>query len=347
MVETSVIILNWNQPELTINCVNSVLKQGYDDFEIILVDNDSKDDSVKRFKSNFGNNPIIKIIANSENTGYTGGNNLGLRNAEGEYIIVLNNDTIVEKNWLSELVGTLKSEPNLGAAMSHVLEANKKDLDYTDRYFTTNIFGRGILKPAKGKLVDVFMASGCSFAIKRKDIKQLFPPEYFIYAEDTHLSWLLRIQGDSIKANKESIVHHHHNVTKKSSSQVFSRFTFLGERNRLINILTFNQPWTLARIMPLLAIDVALVNAFEPGKILMRGKSYLWLLTHPRYLLNKRKELALRRKVPDSEILKIMSCKFHEEELVKSSFQKKLLKALNAFSRFYCGIVGLKTIEHK
>ena len=97
----SVIILNYNAGNLLSECIESVLKTDYEKFEIIIVDNDSKDDSIDRCKEKFRD---VQIIENKKNLGYCEGNNVGIRNAKGEFIAILNPDTVVDSNWLKELI---------------------------------------------------------------------------------------------------------------------------------------------------------------------------------------------------------------------------------------------------
>jgi len=110
-MKISIVILNYNAGELLEKCISSILKSNYKNFEIILVDNASKDESHKECKNKF---PKIKLIENKENLGYCEGNNVGLRMARGEYVVILNPDTIVDNNWLDEL---LKAYENNGEGL--------------------------------------------------------------------------------------------------------------------------------------------------------------------------------------------------------------------------------------
>ncbi len=112
-----VVVLNYNGPELTLNCVDSVLKIDYPNFRVIVVDNASADDSLARFREAF-TDPRIEILANPKNEGYAGGNNRGMERAlmEGaDYIFVLNNDTTVEPGCLGPLVDAMQGDNSLGA----------------------------------------------------------------------------------------------------------------------------------------------------------------------------------------------------------------------------------------
>ena len=97
----SIIILNYNAGELLLNCVDSVFKSNYTNFEVIVVDNVSKDNSQKKCKEKF---PEITLIENNTNLGYCEGNNVGLRKSRGEFIVILNPDTLVESNWLKHFL---------------------------------------------------------------------------------------------------------------------------------------------------------------------------------------------------------------------------------------------------
>ena len=97
----SIIILNYNAGELLINCVNSVFNSKYENYEVIVVDNISSDNSHKECKEKFKK---IKLIENTENFGYCEGNNIGIRKAKGEFIVILNPDTMVDPYWLDEFL---------------------------------------------------------------------------------------------------------------------------------------------------------------------------------------------------------------------------------------------------
>ena len=97
----SIIILNYNAGQLLLDCVNSIKKSNYSNFEIIIVDNLSNDQSHKKCKSKF---PEVKLIENKENLGYCEGNNVGIRHATGKFIVIMNPDTEVLPSWLHELI---------------------------------------------------------------------------------------------------------------------------------------------------------------------------------------------------------------------------------------------------
>jgi GT2 family glycosyltransferase/glycosyltransferase involved in cell wall biosynthesis len=115
MPRISVIILTFNNLELTKACIDSVLKRSdYPNLEVIVVDNASSDDTPAYLDELTQHNPDVRIILNQENLGFAAGNNVGLSIATGDYLVLLNNDTVVTQGWIVTLLRHFKANPNLG-----------------------------------------------------------------------------------------------------------------------------------------------------------------------------------------------------------------------------------------
>ena len=116
----SVIIVNFNGKEFLQRCLPSVFEINFpkSKYEVIVVDNDSKDMSVNYINKHF---PDVVLIQSEKNLGFSGGNNLGATYAKGKYIVLLNNDTVVDKNWLKYLVDHIESDENIAAVNSKLL----------------------------------------------------------------------------------------------------------------------------------------------------------------------------------------------------------------------------------
>lgn len=147
--DVSVILVNYNGKRYIDNLFSSLVKIKHDDFtyEIVFEDNNSTDDSVEYLKkSGFGEKCNLKIVESEENLGFAGGNNLAVENAEGKYIILLNNDTAVDENWLSEIYHFILDNPECGMANSKLvffydfikLTFSTKDKVIIDRKITIN-----------------------------------------------------------------------------------------------------------------------------------------------------------------------------------------------------------------
>jgi GT2 family glycosyltransferase len=119
--KVSIIILNWNGYEDTIECIESLKKITYPNYEVIIVDNASSGDDVRILKEKYGG--YIHMIANDQNYGFPEGNNIGMRYALGkgtDYLLLLNNDTVVDPEFVTEMVKVAESNPAVGIAGSKI-----------------------------------------------------------------------------------------------------------------------------------------------------------------------------------------------------------------------------------
>lgn len=116
-IKASVILVNYNGKQFLNECLNSLFNINFpkENYEVIMVDNDSKDNSIEFVEANF---PVVKIVKSEKNLGFAGGCNLGVENAEGRYIVFLNTDTKVEKDWLKYLLKRIKSDDKIAAVSS-------------------------------------------------------------------------------------------------------------------------------------------------------------------------------------------------------------------------------------
>ena len=119
----SIIIVNWNGIRWLVDCFGTLYAQNYKNFEIIFVDNASVDGSVAWVKKHY---PKTEILINNINLGFADANNVGFKVAEGDYVLFLNNDTKVTKEFLTELVQVMQN-PTIGGAQSKILLMDKPD----------------------------------------------------------------------------------------------------------------------------------------------------------------------------------------------------------------------------
>lgn len=115
--KVSIITVNYNTPDITTNCILSVLKNTKKiDYEIILIDNGSTDNSYKTLSNNFSKEKRVSLIKSNKNLGFSRGNNLGISKAKGEYVLLLNSDTIVSGNTIGEMAMWLDKNSEVGIA---------------------------------------------------------------------------------------------------------------------------------------------------------------------------------------------------------------------------------------
>lgn len=231
----SIIILNWNSYEVTLDCLLSLRKIDYPNFEVVLVDNGSVDGSPEKLLANA---PEIRLIRNPTNLGFAGGCNVGIRDAlrrGTDYLLLLNNDTIVAPDFLSQLVHVTESDETIGAASPKVLFFDHPDrLNYAGgehrrwRLFPKPFGLRQLDDGRYDKLREVSLLTGCAFLIKAEVVRKIGVLEeiYFHFYED--IEWSLRVVKAGYKAMyvpSAKIWHKEHYVTDKNKGNGFIEFS--------------------------------------------------------------------------------------------------------------------------
>ena len=302
----SIIILNYNAGNLLIDCVSSIQKSNYTNFEIILVDNISKDNSHKKCKDNF---PTIKLIENKENLGYCEGNNVGLRTAKGEFVVVLNPDTIVDSNWLDEL---LEAYQNNGEGLyqpKFLATSDNSMLLSTGQMIQLFGFGYSRSKGDKDeklfeKIEQIDYASGTCLFTSKKILKKigLFDPFLFAFHDDLELCWRAALNRIKSFYVPKSIVYH----PIEGTSFKWSPLKFkLMERNRKYCLLTLYDRSTFYKMLPaLIVVDIA-VFFFYLSKGLMKMKilADLEILKNLKIINKKYSENQKIKNISDKEII--------------------------------------------
>lgn len=345
----SIILVNFNGIKYTEECIRSLRKMDYKNYEVIVVDNGSIDNSLEKLRKM----KDLKLIEEKTNVGFAKANNIGVANAskKADFIAILNNDTFVEKNWLKEVIAPFNADPTLGAVMPLIFNKYHKNEYVYEGYGTMTTLGFFSFAGLKGEpitendLPEEFFASGCALVYPKKLSNKPFDDDYFIYAEDTYFCWLLRLQGFHIKSVPKAKIYHEGGAVTKDFRKMGEFFTYLGERNRILNMLIFYKWFSLLRLFPPFLFTVLLNNVYDPKNILVRLKSYAWILFHPIKILQKRHHIQKQRKVSDKEIFKYMSFKLFEEENLSSKFFQIFLKTCNKLVYYYYKLVGIKTKE--
>ena len=248
MPEVSIIILNYNAGELLINCVESILKSNFKNFEIIVVDNDSKDKSHLLCKEKFEQ---IKLIKNSKNFGFCEGNNIGVRNANGEFIIIINPDTTVTPNWINEFLNVQKENGD-GIYQPKIISLeDKKTILSTGNMIHLFGFGfardKGNIETKNAKNVEkiTYSSGTCIFTTKKIFQKiGMFDSFLFLYHDDLDLSWRAAMQKINSFYIPTITVFHKESYNFQWSSKKF----FWLERNRKYCILTHYSKKTQKKI---------------------------------------------------------------------------------------------------
>jgi len=199
-----VIVLNWNRPDDTLRCIQSIKRSDYKNMQIVVVDNGSSVELYTRLRAAL---PDVEFLRSEVNLGFAKGNNLGLRYAlaqAADYALVINNDTIVDPHMVSQLVAAAEVHPNAGLVGPIIYY-----LDHPNRvWFAGYRFSYGIyflrrglhLRPPLQAVEEVDFVSGCGMLIRRSVLERigLFSEDYFMYYEDLDLSFRVKMAGMSI-----------------------------------------------------------------------------------------------------------------------------------------------------
>jgi len=319
----SVIVLNYNAGELLLNCIESVKKSAYKNLEIIVVDNISTDKSQEICKEK---HPDIKLIQNDENLGYCEGNNVGIRNANGEFIVILNPDTVVEPNWLNHLMSAY-SEFGEGLYQPKFFSLNEK-LVLQGTGNMLHIFGFGFARD-KGKINEekiesvekIGYASGtCLFTSKIVlDKIGLLDSFLFLYHDDLDLGWRAAHLGiDSFYVPK-SIIYHVESYSIKWSSRKF----YWLERNRKYCLLTHYSKETYEKMRPSLFLVDLCVWLFylSKGFLGAKIKAELDIFRNRKFIKMRYYEIEKLKIIPDKELIK----KFPDEIFVPKNVSEPII----------------------
>lgn len=235
----SIITLNWNTTAVTGEFLRSVSEHcSYPSYEVIVVDNASKEDPTKTLQTIL---PTVKVIRNSENLGFSGGNNTGIRAAAGEYLFIVNNDTEFTAGLLEELISVFRSHPDAGIVSPkfHYF-FNKGTIEYAG-YNKVNVFtGRnGMIGCGEkdagqhNKLKTTHYAHGGAMMLSRKAIEDagLMPEIFFLYYEELDWSEQIKRSGYKIYYQPGALIYHKESMTTGKSSPLK---TYYLTRNRIL-----------------------------------------------------------------------------------------------------------------
>lgn len=325
----SIIILNYNAGELLSDCIESIFKTKYDNYEVILVDNASTDKSYKKCKEKFNK---IHLIENKKNLGYCEGNNVGIREAKGQYVAILNPDTKVEPNWLDELVSAYRK---YGDALYQ-----PKILAFENRIFETagnmlQIFGFGYPK-GRGERDErqydepgkIGYASGACLFTSMKVLNKIgyFDPFLFLYHDDLEIGWRAAQRGIKSLYVPSTTIYHLASYNLKWSAQKF----FWLERNRHYCLLTHYSRNTFYKMLPALIVVEIMVLFFYFVKGFGRAKfhAYWDIIKNIKQISKKYTELESKKIVIDKKLVKDFPDHVTVPNFLSISFTNKIFNSV-------------------
>ena len=319
----SIIVLNYNAGELLLNCINSLKKSTYQNIEILVVDNISSDDSHTKCKKQF---PDIKLIQNRKNLGYCGGNNVGIKEAKGEFIVILNPDTIVEENWLDEMFNAF-NEFGDGLYQPKIISLNESDIIQSTGNMI-HVFGFGFARDKGGKIIEkkeeiekIGYASGtCLFTTKKVLEKVGLLDEFlFLYHDDLDLGWRAAQIGINSYYVPKSKIFHAESYSLKWSAKKF----YWLERNRKYCLKTHYSKDTYKKMsFSLMLVDLSIwIFYISKGFLNAKIRAELDILKNKKIIENKYLELEKKKIIPDKELIE----KFPDEIFVPTNVSEQSL----------------------
>lgn len=262
----AIVLVNWNSFQLTSDCIQSLQNISYKNHCVIVVDNGSEDGSGEQLKSTY---PNIVLIQSSKNLGFTGGNNLGMQYAIEQaftYVLLLNNDTFVEPNFLEPLISMLEKDNSIGAVQPKIFFHHNRNLLWDAGSFYTALLGRTYTRGYQQKdhakynqVMQTDWITGCAFLVRTSVLKKtgLLPENLFIYYEDVDLSFRIRKLGYRLCYQPASVIYHIAGMAHKKKHKE-------GMLNPKVHYLNFrNRIWLLkAYTKPIFVPTVFLYNFF-------------------------------------------------------------------------------------
>lgn len=292
MKSVSVITVNFNQCVVTEALLNSIFsKNKYQPIEVIVVDNGSKDDPVPLWKSKY---PSIKFIRSNGNLGFAGGNNLGIKEATGDYLFFVNNDTEITEHLIPELADTLDKHPEVGMVSPKIRYFSRPDtLQYAGfskmNFYTARTSCIGQFEKDNGQYDNLTGETGyihgAAMMVRRAAINKVggMPENYFLYYEEMDWCEQIKRAGYEVWVNMQALIYHKESITVGSSSPLKEYFM---NRNRILFIRRNAAFLQQAVFWPYFMLVVAPRNIFSYIKNKQRGfvrvllKAITWNMTH-------------------------------------------------------------------
>jgi len=320
--KVSIIIVNYNGKIFLEKCLESIFKIDYDNFEVIVVDNNSTDKTIEFVTDNY---PSIILLKLNSNKGFAEPNNIAAKIATGKYLLFLNNDTIVTPNFISEMIPIIENDEKIAICQSLLLKPDESvdsSGDFIDHL--------GVVYNSTKKINDVRIISsarGASMLIRKNifDILDGFDEKFYVSFEDVDLGWRTWMIGYKVVLTPKSIVYHVGSQTIKIKKP---EIAFHGFKNQLSMKITNFEPSLAVRNTLLFFIQYGFrelkiwfdykikgttkltatnyeTKLAEKPSFRIIFKSIGWIISNPRYLIAKQRKVNFSRKVSTDTLMKM------------------------------------------
>lgn len=307
----SIIIVNWNGGEVFRECIKSLEKISYPNWELIIVDNGSSEEITKLPKK-------TKLIKNSINRGFAPANNQAIQFVKGKYVLLLNNDTLVEKGFLNILVDKMESENDMGVIQPKIKIMDRPELLDNCGSFLTNIgflHHIGFMKKDSKEYnieKEVFSVKGACMLIRKKLIDKvgLFDDEFVSYFEETDFCWKSWLLNYRVIYFPDTYILHKVGFTIKRLDVANINFHYY--KNRITSLIKNLGISKLIFILPthiIISLGISFVfllrGQFTSALLIL--KAILWNIVNIKVTLEKRRKIQKIRRVSDKFVFNKLS----------------------------------------
>jgi GT2 family glycosyltransferase len=312
-----------NRPMLDA-CLDSLSKTTFRDFSVIVVDNGGDASDLAGIEFDY---PEISLLRLPENAGYAGGCNAGLRRATSPYVVFLNDDTVVEPEWLERLVAAAERDPQVAALQPKILSLperrkGRRVFDYAgaaggliDRlgfpYCLGRSFGgREVDAGQYDRSQEIFWASGVALFARREVVEKLggFEASFFMHMEEIDLCWRMSLVGYRVRSVPQSVVWHEGGASLAEGSPMK---VYYNHRNALLTLLRNRSAAPLVALLPLrLALEAAAMAYYLAGgkagiaRAAQVARALVDVLRKLPETLRQRREIQRARTVGDRELFR-------------------------------------------
>jgi GT2 family glycosyltransferase len=320
-----------------LNCLESLMRQSFRDFSILVVDNGSDDGTVEFIRSNY---PTVSVLQNFKNLGFSKANNQGIQLAKSEYVLVMNPDVMLDDDFLQNIISFADQNSKVGSFCGKSIKIRSEAIDQNDStglreiiksdridstgllvYRSRQIIDRGENEHDRGqydRAEEIFGVSG-NCALYRKQVledvmikNEFFDQDFFAYKEDIDLAWRLRLYGWSAWYCPKAICYHHRQLAnydrvglrkslsrRRKSSRILRQYSF---RNHRLMLVKNDQPVNFLRDLPWIFWRELKIFVYALFFETFQYKSIIDFFNLLPKMLIKRKVIMAHRKVTAEEI---------------------------------------------
>lgn len=323
--EISFIVVSHNSARYIAKCIDSIIDQSYKNFEIIVVDNNSTDDTVLIINEIIKKTDNVKLIPVLQNLGYGNAITVGFKSSKGEFLAILNADSYLDKEWSYNMINSFRSDMDIMSASGTIYFPDGQ-LQTTggmmDKYGAVVQRGGKIFQSRNIMENNFFYNDGSCFMLRRNILEMIcFDQNLFLYYEDVDMSWKIRMLGFKIAYVKEAVSYH-------DSGQSFSdvnpsKFYYIARNRLYVCMKNYSKSKALGRIPAIIFLIflnsiVYDVSKNPKGYIKSFLRGIFWNLTHLRVMLKEQKKLGLLNKITDNELDSYLVPKSIELALIKN-----------------------------